>query len=259
MLETTQIIFLQMQKTGSSHAARVLAKHLDGGSANEGVGKHQPASKEQIESGKVILSSIRNPWDWYVSLWSFGAEGKGGLRHRLCQSQADSQAAGVNPERWRSLYRDNTDVTLFRQWLQHILDPTNAFQLGEDYGSSGPAGIYGFMTHRYLRLCCQNNAHFLTQADTKSFAYLLEYDRQNCYVDIFMRQETLSEDLCSIISGYKQLSEQDRDQIRQAERTNRSKRAFPLALYYDESSIQLVHQREALIVQKFAYLPPTYG
>ena len=68
-----------MQKTGCTHIASLLSRLFDG----EQIGKHNAASDNQINSDAYFLSSIRNPWDWYLSLWTFGVQGNGGLMHRL--------------------------------------------------------------------------------------------------------------------------------------------------------------------------------
>lgn len=287
MYETDDIILLQMQKTGSTHAGRVLAKYLGSGTDNEEIGKHRPASQEQIESGKLIVSSIRNPWDWYVSLWTFGTEGKGGLRHRLCnpslqqqptaiqQSQSSEQSKSqpaqiiprhstfqttpieaIDAHQWGKLYQDKSCLASFRQWLQHVHNPVNASQLGEGYAASGLAEICGFMTYRYLRLCCGASERTNAVKSIQCAEDLPAFDRGNCYVNHFIRQENLNQDLCDIIAKLRRLSDSEQEQIRHSNRTNSSDRLFPVAAYYDESSSQLIYQREQLLISKFGYEAP---
>jgi hypothetical protein len=78
MFITDKLIYIQMPKTGSTHIALLLSQIFDGKEAE----KHIAASKDQINSGVYLLSSIRNPWDWYLSLWTFGVQGNGSLLAR---------------------------------------------------------------------------------------------------------------------------------------------------------------------------------
>jgi|688.fasta_scaffold00938_35 hypothetical protein len=269
MLETDTIIFLQMQKTGSTHAAKVLAEYLGVPPKYPEVGKHQPATQEQIESGKPILSAIRNPWDWYVSLWTFGVAGKGGLHSRLTASHRKSEherlassheSPAISAHAWSALYQDKTCVTSFRRWLQCILDPRNAMQLGEGYAASGLAKPCGFMTYRYLRLCCgvgQQRASGVRSEDLRTPRQLLDYDNKHCYVSRFLRQEKLNQDLHEIISSLRKLSAEESNQILRLDRTNPSQRPLSIKAYYDTDSIDMIRQREQLLIHKFRYTAPT--
>ena len=60
------LIYLELQKTGGTHIRRLLERYTGG----KPVGKHNrlPAGSD----ADFIIGSIRNPWDWYVSLWAYG-------------------------------------------------------------------------------------------------------------------------------------------------------------------------------------------
>ena len=80
MFKSDHIIYIQMQKTGCTHIASLLSSLFNG----EQIGKHNAAPADDItQKDKFFLSSIRNPWDWYLSLWTYGIQGSGGLRNRL--------------------------------------------------------------------------------------------------------------------------------------------------------------------------------
>lgn len=74
-----ELIYIQMQQTGCTHIASILGRLVNG----ELIGKHNPASPDQIRHTRFFLSSIRNPWDWYLSLWTYGVSRKGALWERL--------------------------------------------------------------------------------------------------------------------------------------------------------------------------------
>src|SRR6476619_6662167 len=75
MFISDRIVFLELQKTGCTHI-RDLLRELVGGQL---VGKHNQARRRLFIEGKSFLGSIRDPWDWHVSLWAFGCQGKGSV------------------------------------------------------------------------------------------------------------------------------------------------------------------------------------
>ena len=79
MFVNERLIYLQLQKTGCTHVAMLLDKLIGG----EQVGKHNRLPARLESEGRLIVGSVRNPWDWYVSLWAFGCEQCGGLADRL--------------------------------------------------------------------------------------------------------------------------------------------------------------------------------
>ena len=66
MFVSEKIVFLELHKTGGSHIGHLLSSLLEG----EQVGKHN--TLKDLYRNRTILGSIRNPWDWYVSLWPMG-------------------------------------------------------------------------------------------------------------------------------------------------------------------------------------------
>jgi hypothetical protein len=74
MIVNEKLIYLMMQKTGCSHIAKLILQTVGG----ERIGTHNKLT--DYNTGKYIIGSIRNPWDWYVSLWAYGCRGKGRVR-----------------------------------------------------------------------------------------------------------------------------------------------------------------------------------
>src|SRR5262249_39648229 len=88
MLISEKLIFVELQKTGSTHIKGLLKKIVGG----ENDGKHNVPSTEQLDSGRKFVASVRDPWSWYLSLWSYGCLQKGELYERL-----------TNEKKWRKL------------------------------------------------------------------------------------------------------------------------------------------------------------
>src|SRR4051812_35017204 len=82
MFVSDRLIYIQMQKTASTHIARVLAEVVGGE-------QHQQHIRLRGDrDGRLVVVSVRSPWDWYVSLWAYGCRGGGGrsgVRERLTE------------------------------------------------------------------------------------------------------------------------------------------------------------------------------
>lgn len=266
---TDQLIYIQMQKTGSSHIAFLLSRLFDG----EQIGNHNAASAEQINSDLYFISSIRNPWAWYLSLWTFGVQGGGGLKEilttrmyrRAFSSLLENPRQGLGAFRheafksigeWRAVYDDNSNVESFRQWLKMVHDPRNAHRLGEGYGNSAITTFCGFMTYRYLYLCCNDPRKLCDAGMMSSYSDVARFESEASYIDFTIRQEALEEDLIAAVEGVRPLSPGEKETILGTRKVNTSKRSRDIGDYYDDESIELVARREKLLIDKFQYKAP---
>lgn len=247
MFVCDELIYIQMQKTGCTHVARMLGKLFDGENTAR---KHNTATTEQLNSGRYFISSIRNPWDWYLSLWTFGVQGRGGFMNRLTRLTEDSV-------RWKSVYSNSANIDSFRKWLKMIHDPANSCYLGEGYGDTTITRLCGFMTYRYLYLSSRNINKVRVNEEISSFEELFQFDNENCYIDYFVRQEALEETLCKAIEQVRTLTQKERKLIFESEKTNTSVRTLSISDYYDKESIDLIQFRDRLIIEKFNYSPPS--
>lgn len=269
MFHCDQLLYIQMQKTGCTHITSLLSHLFDGSQS----GIHHPATQDQIANTHYCVSSIRNPWDWYLSLWTYGAQGNGALMKRLTQKKlgASLKKAMKNPKKnyhkliyelskdaslWKNVYTDSDSPELFRSWLKLIHNPDNSHILGEGYGATNIAGFCGFMTYRYLYLCCQNVNELKTRT-IANYDDLVNFDNNNCYIDFFVRQESLEDTLCEILEKVRPLKPEERAFIYGAKKSNTSRRKLLITDYYDNESIELIHHRDRLLIEKFKYSPPT--
>ena len=147
-----------MQKTGCTHIASLLSNLFDG----EIIGKHNAATPGQIRSNRYFISSIRNPWDWYLSLWTFGVQGDGALILRLTKEKdlvGSFKSAIRSPRRnfssfyhellrgvteWRSVYDRNDNIESFRKWMKLMQDELNAgaWKVIGEARESGNVGLF---------------------------------------------------------------------------------------------------------------------
>lgn len=262
MFQSDELIYIQMQKSASSHIASLLPHFFDG----QQISKHNSASAEQIALHPYFVSSIRNPWDWYLSLWTFGVKGQGGFRTRLIKGPTLKKFL-KNPSishylelkkdatLFRELYKDNKNVEAFRTWLKLIHSPrTNyLFKAGHQAISS----VCGPMTFRYLNLCCQNMQDINRLKAISNLNGLKQFDKEHCYIDFFIRQECLEDDFCKAIEKVRPITQQEKDIVYGAKKTNTSKRSLTISDYYDDECIDLVQKRDQFLIEKFGYTFPT--
>jgi len=269
MFVCNELIYIQLQKTGCTHIASLFSKLFDG----DVVGKHNAATPEQLESTEYFVSSIRNPWDWYLSLWTYGVQGVGAVRHRLTERKFRKPSGSIfrnskklfqvnydeltkDVKTWRSVYSRSDDVEAFRRWLRLIHDHNNSRYLGEGYGDTAITDQCGFMTYRYLHLCCKNVQELNSSGVIANYNELVQFDRDNCYIDYFIKQEALESGVCEAVEHVRPLAQSEREMIFGSSKTNTSVRKLSLADYYDKESIDLILSRDRLIIEKFNYLPP---
>lgn len=267
MFVSDRFVFLELQKTGTTHI-RGLLKEIVGGSL---VGKHNQVTPELLDGSRVVLGSIRNPWDWYVSLWAFGCGRLGDLyavatRRRKLRGhgwRSDPVAAlghlaeefRRDPEEWRRVYADPDDPDAFRRWLFLVLDrlPYQAY----DYGAASIGRHVGLMSYRYLHLYCTPAGGGEALATLHGYDAIAAFERTHNLVDHFIRNETLEDTFIEALeqSGW-HLTDAQLQRIRGRQRLNTSSRRRDTTYFYDAGAAALVQERERLLVDRFGYAGP---
>ena len=275
MFVSDKLAFVELHKTGGSHIGRWLARTVPG----EQIGKHNRLPRELQD--RFVIGSVRNPWDWYVSLWAYGCSGRGSVwkqttdgtslryyRHALPSEMGHSPGLAriwrqwQNDRRkdragWQDTYADADDPERFRRWLTRVLDPSYSLDLREGYGFSWVPRVAGLMTYRYLKLFTSVGERLYTAAPPEPIQLPALFDELG-FIDGFVRMEQLEPELVAAIEAAGvELSAQDRQAILDSgrEKTNTSSRR-PAAYYYDAATSELVAQREAAIIERHGYAPP---
>lgn len=270
MFISDELIFLQLQKTAGTHIAAQLRRHL-GGRMH---GKHGALD---FDPGKrLVVGSVRNPWDWYVSLWAFGCGAQGGVQGLLKSSRAGTARriagaawrrpgtwggalrdlaahAGRDVDFWRAVYADSDDPAAFRRWLAAVLSPPGRRLLGADYAGRPLSEFAGFYTYRFLKMFTPVSAwraHANTMRTPEDIGPFFE---RHGAVALLIRNERLEEDLAQVFAhiGRPWISAE----VLRGERTNASCRGKAEA-YYDAASRALVAESDPFMVARFGYLPP---
>lgn len=277
MIVTDKLVFLQLQKTACTHIARILTESFAGRQLN---GKHRPLPRGYHPGSRLIVGSVRNPWDWYVSLWAFGCR-RGGGPYRRCTGRRSIWKALRDPrarqvtghawnlgdrirlaqsewgrpvDEWRRLHADPADPVLFRGWLKLVLDSCRGHDLYHDYGLSAIGRYAGLLTYLHEFLYLRDNQVLFRRNRFSGIRDLIQHDLENNVLDRAIHAETLERDLVESLAqaGYDLTMEQVRN-IENATKTNASSRMHRLADYYDAETIELVADRERLIIGKYGY------
>ncbi len=271
MFISKNLVYLELHKTGSTHICNILKDILDG----EQVGKHNQASSDLISEGRNILGSIRDPWEWYTSLWAYGCDNKGavfwqvtnkGIKFRGLYWKSRPYAAlltllaslTIDHRRWKDTYKDVNDAEAFRTWLHMIHDKKYMYDIGEGYGPCSLSRIAGLLTYRYVKLFCTQDDELTNLNDLSTFDQLADYETKYCFIDRFVRNESLESDLFHALDdfGFK-ISNHIKSEIVSRQKTNISSRKYGPKYYYDSESENLIAEREKLIIQKFGYVAPS--
>lgn len=278
MFVTDNLVYLELHKTGGTHIGRLLSELLDG----EQIGKHNRLPLEF--QNRFILGSIRNPWDWYVSLWAYGCGAKGSVYtcttqgvnlsyyHRqlpkemgtnwLSPSQYLQQilADCTKPvAQWQACYRDHRDAQLFRTWLKKVLSSARRLDIREGFGFSPLSHHSGLLTYRYFKLFTDLNKQlYQDSSKLKSVENMEEIWSHHKQVNYIIRNENLESDLIEALERANlNITEQQKQTVfgaRQA-KTNTSKRK-ETGYYYDQECLDLVAEKDALIIKNHNYTAP---
>jgi hypothetical protein len=266
MFISKKIVYLEMQKTGSTHVRQVLKRYV-GGKTGE---RHEQLVDYESMKDRLIASSIRNPWDWYVSLWNFGCSGSGGLARYLTHApiseirhatQHSGWGVGLSTAgralarfgrhpQWRKLYSDRDNQDHFRAWLRLILGEEGLFIAKEGYAASAIKTEIGLMTFRFLALTTEFNAWNAVGRQTTSRERIRAFASTHGIARRILRMEQLNQDLHDLLAVIgKPVSIEELDAIG---KTNASAHA-KYGHYYDAETIELVAQRDWLIIERFGY------
>lgn len=290
MFISDKLIYLQLEKTACTHIASLLSQTINGTLYL----KHN-SLKNDVPS-KVICGSIRNPWDWYVSLWAFSAKGDSKIYKVATQKdiknaikmfsgcedpeQFKSWLSGQktvkksvntvlnapkgiwleyskNVKYWHDSYKELYKPQKFRQWLKLMCDSSKAYQYDLGYAKNPIKQFAGFMTYRYFKI---HSISFFEQAkalELNTLNQLKEFDEEFNILNRTIKCENLESDLISTIKqAGYNLSDSQLNLIVQSSKTNKSKH-FDSAYYYDDETIDLVAEKEKFIIEKYSYEPPS--
>lgn len=267
MLLNDKIIFLQLQKTAGTYLESKIFEIFP---ETKQAGKHYRLSKDFKTDGRYVLGSIRNPWDWYLSYWTYSCQKKGGPylrsqspksiknmylgdRRNNCNDEVPYSTVDLyrcikaeltRPvEEWKYVYGDVEDPARFKKWLNLVFDPKRKYDLFPDFGLSSVSNFSGIYTYLFLFLFVED---FESLFDEKlNYSSLSKLDFR---FDKILRVESLDQDFTEFLNSINVDNSIDNNI-----KINSSNRRHHRDYYFDDESIALIAEKEKFIINMFDY------
>ena len=258
-VESDTFVYLALQKTGSTFIHSTLSD-LFGARVTQS--KHSRLLEE--DRAKFVFGSVRNPWDLYVSLWSFGCQGDGRMRRTATQrnlAAARQELPRLGPllrattkpvGRWRANYSEPHSPEKFRRWLLDVHTPRRAAQFDPEFGATKIRRVAGFATYRYSLLYTSDVTSVLGCATEADLATAVS---ESFLPQAMIRFEHLADDFIAAMRAGGCVVDEALEQevrARAAKPVNNSEH-MPYWEYYDDATRELVRRRDAVIVERHGY------
>jgi hypothetical protein len=234
------LVYMDVEKSGSTYVSQFLRDFLDD---DEVAFRKHVELEDRPPAGRLHVISVRDPLDTYLSLYSYGCQGKGGLSGTIRQ-------AGFG-----HLY-DSTPQG-FDRWLDVVLDPGRAAILNpRSYARSGVAGHIGLLSFRVARLSSPRALRWM-RAVSSTDEFLAAY-REHAVADVVLHNETLVHDLAALVRREDLAWRPDREAALAAlaakDRLNTSRRLDTAAGFaVPDDAWDRVAAREHLLTDVFGY------
>jgi len=173
VLEFETLVYLGVQKTGSRFIKRFLRRFV----AFPEVANSNGMPRAQRKEGALHVISVRHPMSQYLSLYSYGCEGRGWLRERMNSLGHADMYSG--------------DIDGFARWLELVVAPEAAF--------SGDKG-FGFHSTRFLLMALPGYPQHLRGAELHDAIKTIFSAR--AITDVVLKQETLNGDLSRLVGEH---------------------------------------------------------
>jgi len=231
-----KIVYLDVQKTGSTYVSRFLQNNLLVSEIT--LCKHCPVKR--VSRNALYFISVREPLQLYISLYQYGLEGRGGLADRFAEHGLSS-------------YYQPDSTLAFEKWLDFMLSPDSSRYFGIGYQRS-PHTLFGLLSFRFLRLSFVAPVVKLRRARSRQ-SLLKIYNRHKIH-DHVIKTETLNQDLEKLldskVGSFFKPREQVKFYLQNSERINTSK--FGAAFQPENISPDLVaylKEREWFLYEQF--------
>ena len=251
-----KLTFLELKKTACTRTGQILQAlpccHGYKKGKHNRIYNFEPAERNELIFKRVI-GGIRNPWDWYVSLWSFGCEGNGLLYNYFVKAPVNNRANALDDhvrKEWQTVLSEKTPKN-FRAWLYRLL-VSNRGDAPEGFNRTGFYKLCGYLTFCYFSLYTLNGPP--GQPSSRSLEASRNYDEKYGFVDRFIRLEHLTGDVLKALD-HLPMSESDIQLVTRLSRqpVNQSGRNRDYRHYYDEHAANLVAYQDRYIIDKHGY------
>lgn len=222
MILTPRFVFIHLHKSGGTFVGDVLLDHVPGAHK---LGHHAPAALlPESHAGLPVLGVVRNPWEYYVSWFSFQSERRTWVWQVFSENGALDFAATTE----RMLFAGEDDALVDRLVERAPAEfPHRQMNLTKACMASLRGCGHGWYTFLFRRMYAELPVHFLHKENLR--AELLEYLRKQ---------------------GFESPALEER--IRQAPPANTTSHR-PYREYYPPALAHLLGEREREVVERFGY------
>lgn len=254
MIEYKKFIYLDVYKTGSTHIQYIL-KNI---AVEPEIRRNRHASLTKVhpirgKAGKLVFATVRNPWDWYVSMWSYGHTKENPLYNHIKDA--------VSKKELKALYDMEDPKTSFPLWLKSIHDPAFLAKIlkGHRLPKSGLADFMGFYTYRFMRVTLPYPELLVRWPFVRSLDSAISLQKRFHLYDVIMKSETLDAEFAEFVAKYRDrcgFNENAVDFVNQMAEAHRNKSVRTLASYrdyYTDELRELVARRDRLFIDLFGY------
>lgn len=200
-----------------------------------------PTPAFEKRAGDFYIGSIRNPCDYYVSLWAYNAE------HKAAPLRAELARGGV-PDFFKTSggRASRRDIDLFRGFARYI---------------QGDVGVYtGRLAYGYVPAAVGLRANFSTRwlphktcVDVREKLAQFNTSKVDCWVSTESMAADVEACLATLSSKHGwRVNWEAYNKARATLRTNPSRHA-PCRAYFDEGLERRVREKDGLVFQKFGF------
>ena len=269
MFISDKLCFVEFGKTGCSFIREVLKENIKSGQLTK---IHDPITSDVLNSNRLKIGSIRNPYDWYISLWSFGCsmKKKDPLYSNLTSLRLNPKRLGniktnkirkifffvdqfkKNLKFNKNLYSDSLDIDNFKKWIQILLDSKNKNFISEHYSISNTNKFIGYMTYHYLIKFTDHKFHHkFFNSNLKNIDDIKSFYHNYSYIDYFIRFEDLKNSIINLFKNNKIIFNEK--ELSYKKPVNKSHRLPKIEDYYDKETKELVEHYDKLIFDLHNY------
>jgi hypothetical protein len=244
----------------------VLKQNLNGKTRE----RHDHLKDYQDFREHTIVSSVRNPWDWYVSLWAFGCAGGGGfhkylvhtpiseVRHAFMHRKPGVMASALfrlvtqigRRADWKGLYSDPKNEANFRAWLKLVLGAEGQHIAKEGYSVSPVKNVIGFMTFRFLAMTTAYDKWNDEGSQCRTYEELTAFADKHTIISRALRMEALNEELLQLLQSMgKAITMEDLEALGKTNASSHRK----YDTYYDDETYRLVAERDRFVIERYGY------
>ena len=151
------------------------------------------------------------------------------------------------------LFSDSDNYDNFRKFLKLIYSNKRVFDLGDGYAFSPMHKFSGLMTYYYVSLHSSKRNLIYTGA-VDNYEKLKNFDKNFNILDYVIKNENLENDFFDFLEKVKvKIDKNKKDDIKKLDKSAKSLKKNSLDYYYDKESIELVQEKEKLIIDKYHY------